>query len=218
MTSTKPKPSPVHETIAVADDPNVRTLRARVAELRRLHKAAVVARDRLQPNGTHAAAVTIERLQAQARVDELDDQLERVERELEAATRAAARRLVAARRPTRRELLEACLNALRALQAADDALNEHDMQTAVMAALMPPPHAMPFPVSAAIEALRRELAPPAEPVAAPPAPGKVRVRVVQTFVDRDRMKHWPPDGSGTEDLDERDAKDAIARGWAAPVE
>jgi hypothetical protein len=214
----KPSPSAVHET--VADDPVVRDLRGRHAELRRARQAAVDARDRLQPNGTHAASVTLERLAAQGRVDALDDQLAPLERDLELATQAAATRNVAARRPKRLELLELLLDVAGKLEIAGVAVQEYDTETARLVGCAPGPHPLPAALTLddAIRRIRRELEPPAEGVAAPVPAGKVRVKVVQPFLDRDRIKHWPVDGGGVEDLDERDAREAIEHGWAVPVE
>lgn len=190
----------------------------------RVYDEARAARDALgyETAGT-AAKVKLRILRAEDALEEAEARLGECRRIAEVAHTQWATLVRQAYRARHQARLEAARVTAQALVAAlaEDAA-DHQAVAQQLGVVEPDghPQAIAAQMVRALDTELRTLTRP--PTAGPPVlAGQRRVKILVPFKDAEHVLHTPTYAGvpvGPEDLDEKDATEAISRGWAAPVE
>ena len=180
-----------------------------------------VQRDEMRPGGTSGPIpLKIAFLRLEERLEEIEDQLAEVDRQIDAKRRAEIERITAERAPGRRELLRKVVESCEAVCQLGSAVEAYDRQTAELTGLMPAAHPAPSllpggAVAYQVEQLRRQLAPREDPGPPPVREGQRRLRLSARLFDREGPRHFLP--GDVADFPEATAQDLIERGIAEEI-
>lgn len=213
MAARQTAPATAFKTIAVDDDEAVQAARLALTALTRRRDEAV---SRTVPWGHPETKA--ERTSRELAAD-LGEEIAETERVCEAARQAARQAITDARKAGDEARARNVIEQAGTLIAEHAALREFRAQTAGLVGAPPPPDALPAVSLLAyqVEWLKRELAGPQPEVVAPVPAGRRRVKLLTGYDHRDGIfwqHHQPGD---VVDLREKDAADAITRGFAEAV-
>ena len=208
--------------MTLTDDPSLQTAAAGLAAAQQRLEAALILHEALPPLAKGTADITLDRLEDTRRLTQAREAVAQCARVHDVALGMAVTRFVNARQPGRLARLRTLLTATEATLAAVRDLQTYDVDTARTLGVAPGevPMALLLGLDLPLGRLRGEIdPPPARPRPVPP--GKRRVRVLQSFFDRERIRHdatYAGQACGPIELDEQDAADAIKLGVAEAVE